>query len=458
MTLSLSVGRFSLLTFVAIIFSGALMAAAADAPEIKSAPTGRFGIIPKELVEISLAQAAPSWSYTNGKRSHPFNEAYALYTLALASYTAKDKPDEAVVTALATRLHDVVSGGKEPECMGGLGGWSHSTLAWAVAFSRHTPAVWSKLSAEDQAKMDLLMEALAVAANFCLDDDNDFRTLIDGDKNFRKTMNPNHVEGYVGVALAAGWYFGPDQLDRFFSDFDFNFFLARLKAANFTNVVACWTVCPDTRRVLMEGGAFRAGDPSFGNGRGIHGNTFTYKGFRLSDPWKIYQKMGERMFSHIGVTEIPITGRTESTHILAVDGDGKYLKSPYDGQAGMCYEFKTNNAQINGSGFRSSLLYVYEGWRLDVINAVALLARDLWPRDDSSRNLALLMQVGTADFFFKAKNGYAGFANGKPVVVDEQKLKNKAGWVWSKSLWEDVLAPFTVPLLQTPNERGKEIK
>lgn len=418
-------------------FSPARAGTSANAPELFSAP----------LLERSLAQPAPTWTYSFAKRRRDLDGTFAFYTLALAAYARRDAeaPADPLAAALpeavAARLRVVTTGGNEPECQGGIGGWSHGPLAWALAFARHTPAVWESLSGEERARADLLMQALAVAANFCLDDDNAYRCLVDGEQNWAKGMNPNHVEGYVGAAMAAGWYFGIEELDTFFLGFDFDVFLGRLREAGFVNIEGAWTRIPDTRRVLMEGGLFTESRPYLGLGRGVRGNRFTYGGLRLDQSWAIYRGLAERMFSNVTQSSLPVDGMEERTRIIDTDDAGRPLRSPFEGRTGMCYEFLTTNAHMNGTRFRSSLFYVYEGWMLNMANAVALRARGLWPAPEDSRTLREQMVVGTGDFFFKMEHGYRGFANGKWAPGREESVARLGGWPWAKAWWEEGLAP-----------------
>jgi hypothetical protein len=409
--------------------------------------TGGTGLFSVQLLERSLEQPAPRWTYAYTKRVRDLDGTFAFYTLSLAAYTRRDSSASAeslgtpYSEAVTDRLRVVVAGGNEPECQGGIGGWSHGPLAWALAFARHTPAVWAGLSKDEQARTDLLMQALAVAANFCLDDDNAYRCLIDGEQNWAKGMNPNHVEGYVGAAMAAAWYFGVDELDAFFMTFDFDAFLGRVRDAGFSNIEGAWTRTPDTRRVLMEGGLFNEGRPSIGLGRGVHGNRFTYGGLRLDQSWEIYRSLAERMFSKVVQSSQPVDGLTEKTQIIDTDDQGNPLRSPFEGQLGMCYEFLTTNAHMNGTRFRSSLFYVYEGWMLNMANAVALRARGLWPEPEDSRTLRTCMIVGTGDFFFRMEHGYKGFANGKWVPGREESVARLGGWPWAKAWWVEGLTP-----------------
>ncbi|MGE9292267.1 MAG: hypothetical protein ACQKBW_01520, partial [Puniceicoccales bacterium] len=157
--------------------------------------------LPAGIMEEALHLEAPYWQFRPAQRSHKLGETHALYALCLEAYLEQENgrtPYPRLVAIIHERFRSVMAGGNEPECQGGLGGWSHGPFAWSLAFARRTPQVWAAFSSSDQGKADLLMEALAVAASFTLEDDNDYRVTAEGDRNSRKTWNPNHVEGYVG--------------------------------------------------------------------------------------------------------------------------------------------------------------------------------------------------------------------------------------------------------------------
>ena len=423
-----------------------------DAPTKQATPRH---YLPDAILEDALSQSAPWWKFVPHKRSHRFPATFGLYTLALEIYLEQQRgwtPDPQLVNAVVERMRSVMSGGKEPECRGGLGGWSHGAFAWSMAFTRATDAAWGALGSEDRAKADLLMEALAATACFALDDDNNYRVMADGDRNYAKTWNPNHVEGYVGVALATAWYFGVDDLNRRLKNFDFDPFLAKLKEAGFTNIVGCWTHTPATRKAYMEGGDFEGDDPklNYGTGVGVRGNHFTYLGMELDRDWDIYRKLAERMYCHVAQAELPVTGiEGLSTHIIAKDADGKYLISPYEGRQGMCMEFITGNAPKNGSKFRSSLSYVYEGWMNNMATATAVWARGHWPARNAE-NAAMLdaIFVGSSDFLFKAEHGYHGFANGKEQhstgIAKHMAPQFPTAW------WESVVKPAVTKSMPAP--------
>ena len=418
-------------------------------------------VLPTFALEHAMQFPAPYWNFRPGKRSHHLNHTFGFYTLSLEAYLEQQQgrlPEEWLVEAIIERLEPVLAGGTEPECQGGLGGWSHGAFAWSLAYIRQTSAVWDELNPDQHGQADLLMEALAVAACYTLDDDNDYHALLDGSRNFGKDWNPNHVEGYVAVGMAAAWYFGAKELEQRLKSFDFDSFIAQLREAGYTNILACWTNSPGTKQALMEGGGYQGENPNldYGTGAGVRGNTFTYQGLSLDQCWEIYQELASRMFSHTARTEIPVTNREGLfTHIVTTDAFGDFLVSPFDGRYGMCFEFDTRNAKTNGSRFRSSLLYVYEGWMNNMATATAVWARGEWkPTGDKDCALLSAIEVGSEDFLFKAKYGYCGFANGEEQVHTLADLENKPrGWPFVLAWWGSVVKP-----LVSQDDKGKDVE
>jgi hypothetical protein len=407
-------------------------------------------VLPAAAIEQAMRFSAPYWHFQLGKRSHRLNHTFGFYTLCLEAYLEQQQgpvPESWLVGAITGRLLPVLTGGTEPECQGGLGGWSHGAFAWSLAYIRHTPAVWDALSEQQHTRADLLMEALAVAACFTLDDDNDYHALLDGTRNFSKDWNPNHIEGYVGVGMAAAWYFGAEELDLRFKNFDFDSFIAELQEMGYTNIVGCWTASPGTKQALMEGGVYQGENPNldYGSGAGVCGNTFTYQDMSLDQCWEIYEVLASRMYARTARSEIRVTNKKRMfTHIVTRDDAGDFLISPYDGQYGMCLEFDTHNAITNHTPFRSSLHYVYEGWMNNMATATAVWARGEWnPVGGKDRPLMNAIEVGSEDFLFKAQYGYSGFANGEVEVNTLADFVDKPrGWTFVLTWWESVVKPL----------------
>jgi hypothetical protein len=308
-----------------------------------------------------------------------------------------------------------------------------------ILLARRTPAVWSRLDGGAQQRADLLMRALAVAAHHCLDDENDPYVLLDGWSLFHKSWNPNHVQGYVGAVIAAGLYFGADALDDWFTRFDFDTFVAELAAANFHNIRRCWTARPVICEWLMRGGEIPVpADQSMAAGvvshsRGVR-RPFRFQGLTLHAPWALHRTQALRLYGKVVRTEVTIHG---DQHTRLLQRATPAQVSPYEGRNGMIVELEGTD----WSGVRSSLLYAYEAAMIDLPIAATLHLLDLWPRTEGGDLVRARMAVGLGDLRFRAREGYAGWANGKAHVHgwDEDIAPTGADHVFA--LWDHLLRP-----------------
>lgn len=162
-----------------------------------------------------LHDAVTGLPYTDGVRLE--GNLYGTKALVYAAFAAYFDPAAAIgdLTALdylERELTTLVSGGVEPTCRGGgHGGHTDGTLAIALAMVRRTPAVWSALDAETQTRLEFLMRSLTLAGNWSQNYESPNRNwpIVSRDaSSWLKRWNPNLVEGYVGVMLAAYYFYG----------------------------------------------------------------------------------------------------------------------------------------------------------------------------------------------------------------------------------------------------------
>lgn len=386
----------------------------------------------------------PRWRYVFTSRFHLLQQTYSLHTLALAAYHDPELSADgrSIAGEVVDRINAALSGGREPECQGGLGGWTHGPFALSLLLARQTPSVWERFTPEQQAKVDLIMQAMAVAAHFTQDDDNDFKCMVDGDGNYQKSWNPNMQEGYGSIIWAAALYFGVDELDAFFLNFDFDRFLGRLESAGFTNVVACWTRTPATKRVMMEGGSIANDRGGSGSGLGVR-NTLTFKGHPAGDAFAIYAEYARRQFSQTVDSTIDV-GTGATTRILGRQSGATV--SPYEGRLGMCYEFRTTDAH----GIRSALHYVHDGWQAHIAARATLEALGLWPDTEEARGIQQRIIVGSEDLVFKLNEGYASYSNGRFQEEDRFSGGRFDATPWTIPLWRDYLNEGRIPQIDSP--------
>ena len=436
--------------FILGLLAALLLSALTRAAEAVPASRGQ---LPAELLERAVRLKAPQWKFTPQKRSRELPETFALQVVAAAAFREPERLVEGrpLATHLAEKLRfflvtpapDADGATREPEAQGGIGGWTHHVPAHALLLAKRTPAVWSQLSADERSRADLLMQALALAAHFCLDDDNDYYVLLDGHSLFHKSWNPNHVEGYVGVIIAASLYFGPDELNAFFRGFDFDAFLARLKAANFRNIARCWTANPAIRDLMMRGGEITVpatqvlaqGVPT--RGAGVR-NDFTKDGVSLHEPWELHRAQAVRLFSKAVRTRVIVHSGFTSSLMNRVSAA---TESPWEGQMGMLHEFESTD----WDGLRTSAAYAFEGAMIDVPTAVTLKLVGVWDARRGGDVLERRMGVGLADLRFKAREGYRSWSLGKEREYWWERDLVPMGAEFIYGLWETFFAPPPPP-------------
>lgn len=409
--------------------------------------------LPDALVERAVRLKAPRWKFVEMTRMREMPETFALQVTAAAAFQSPDRivDGKTLATHLAEKLRFVLTTPEphadgttnEPEAQGGIGGWTHAVPAHALLLAKRTPAVWSQLSADEHARADLLMQALALAAHFCLDDDNDYYLLLDGHSLFHKSWNPNHVEGYVGAIISASLYFGPDELNAFFKSFDFDQFLGRLDAANFQNIKRCWTWNPAIRDLMMRGGPVAVpvkqvlAQGVITRGAGVR-NEFTLNGTTLREPWALHRAQALRLFSKAARTRVNAAPGVTSELLHHASAA---TESPWEGQMGMLHEFESTD----WDGLRTSLGYAFEGAMIDIPTAVTLKLLGEWRATEGGDVLERRMGVGMADLRFKAREGYRSYSQAKSYENSWEKTLEPMGADFIFGLWETYFAPPPPP-------------
>ncbi len=430
---------------------------------VLAAPLGAQDPLPPthspELIARAVRLSAPRWKFVEPKRYREMPECFGLQLTALAAHAAPGYEVDGVplATHLANKLRfflvtppDTYADGtsREPEALGGIGGWTHHIAANALLLAKRTPAAWSQLSADEHARADLLMQALALAGHWCLDDENNYYVLMDGETLFHRSWNPNHVEGYVGVMVAASLYFGADELNTFFRAFDFNTFAARLEAANFRNILRCWTWTPAVRNRMMFGGELAVPDHQHlvpglvTGGRGVR-NDFSFEGMGLDEPWALYRSQAMRVFGKAVRNNVIVHGDLTGQILGQATGA---TTSPWDGQTGFIYEFEA----MDWSGLRTNTAYAFEAAAIDLMTAGTLRELKEWQTEAGGRVLARRMGVGMGDFLFRMREGYSGWANGKPGNYTWEDYFLPKGADLVIGLWETYFEPPPAPTPAAP--------
>jgi hypothetical protein len=379
-----------------------------------------------DAIGENLVAFTPGLSWAN----NILHSSKAMYILALASY---DDPDIAGADGtkakerLLQHIRNMISGGKEPGCRGGIAGWVDNAAAQSLVLAKNTSAVWNELTANEKQKCDFIMKCLAISGNYCQNAQNNPATDLFAEKSWKKTWNPNHQEGYVGVMIAAFEYFeGAANVDSILQSFNYDDYMATINDYGFSNIKTNFTA---TGKTLMESG----GTDAFGGTTLGVKIPFTY--YKQPDgpvvayePFAIYKALADRFYS-LNCQSIIYNGSgTKIGYIY----NGR--ASPHEGQAGMAAEFKSSDM----NGVRSSARYVYDGWRNSVITRATMETLDYWGTGTDRDEVASKMEVGSEDLIFKLIHGYRGWSNGKPVGP-HYEFKGHGGYDFVKEVWNKKL-------------------
>lgn len=322
----------------------------------------------------------------------------ALNYLSLVAFYDENNQHTEAASRVVEQLKYVISGGKEPCCRGVIAGWADNSLAQSIVLAKYTEKIWSQFNQKEREKLDLLMEALAIAGNYCQNSQNKVHRGLYQAFDWRKGWNPNHQEGYVGVMIAAWIYFGgAEQVNNIFSNFSYENYIDKFQNSEFENIMTCWQ---NTGKELMENGGTDSGG---GMTKGVK-IPFTYSslsgfGEVEYEPYLLYRDLATRMYKY------PVTSTECDERAYIADG----TRSPYEHQAGMCYEFRTQDA----SGCRSSAGYCFDGWMNNVLTLATLQAFGLLPDEKEFNDIKRRISVGSADLIYKLRHGYHAYKNGR---------------------------------------------
>ncbi len=355
--------------------------------------------ISSEIMDMTVAVQKISLGGGNKLQNGPQKECYSLYLNALMSALNPELNSGGggkVAERLLAQIRYIISPGHEPNAGCGLNGWTHCAIAEAFALVRKTPEVWDKLTGEEKSRMDWIMKALAVAGHFGYDDGNDYKTSLHCDDNSYKKWNPNH-RLYLFVVLSAAAYFGPEELNKIYTSFNFDEYMKKFEEYGFTNIKTVWT-CYDWKTIFEKGGTYTSpkSKKEMGSGTGVR-HPFTYEKLPLADISGIYCAVAEYNYG-----EKVING---------IEGKSWTLKngsSPFLGQQGMMKEFNSGDA----AGKRSSLGYCEENFCSYTAMLVTLKVLGLWTDSERCRKMEKLMYVGNEDFLYKTSMGFHSFAKG----------------------------------------------
>lgn len=347
----------------------------------------------------------------------------ALNYLTLVAFNDTKNKYPEVASKVVEQLRYVISGGKEPCCRGVIAGWADNPLAQTIVLAKYTKSVWGKLTKDEIKKLDLLMSCMAIAGNYSHNSQNNIQRCLYQVLPWAKGWNPNHVEGYVGIMIAAWIYFGgSDAVNAIFRDFSYDAYMKKLDANGFINIKSCWST--SGKKMMEEEGTDKGGGTTKGVKMPFIYSSLSGFGELQYDPYLLYRDLSLRMFKH----KVSSTGCDGVCYIL----DG--TKSPYEGQDGMCYEF----ISVDASGCRSSVGYCFEGWWNNTLTTATLKAFGLIPDTPEAKDIQVRRDVGSCDLMYKLQHGYRDHKNGRSSDSGERNVQS-LGYPIIKDIYLKVL-------------------
>lgn len=378
----------------------------------------------------------------------------AYYNPELKATSGKKVSDRLVEHLTAIALNQDWA----PACRGDLGGWIDGPVSQALALAKHTPAVWSQLehmtkdnetvmvdgkAATIADRWDFIMSVMALTGNYMHNSQNNPTSDLSQKVWCNKDWNPNHINGYISVMVAAYYYFGgAGHVNHILVNFDYDTYTTRMREFGYNIMLGYYQATG--KELLEQGGRDTDGTGRYGSMVGVK-IPFTFSE-RLDnnrreelayDPVLLYGAIVRKMYSH--TVESELYEGTGSNQILRGYTVNR-ATSPYEGMLGMATEFKSSDEY----GFRTDATYIDRGLRLMMPVAATIRAFEgrhyVGANDYESR-----MYVGTEDFRFKIapeNGGYMGWAMGKlkgPDTADDFTY----GYRYFMYLWDTVVKKET---------------
>ena len=367
-------------------------------------------------------------SFSGGAHTNGAFFGGASIALAVASHAGNTSAD----ARLLEQIRFTLTPGNEPTANGGYPAQHERHATGMFVIVKHTPRIWSMLSATEKARIDLIMKATLVANAFTTSDNNPFvkadtqEYALDGDSNLNRDWNPNYREGMIGGVLTGMAYFGTAEAKTILAEYNHAAFVAELDSNNLPNIRETfnWKAANPTSKAPSGSTIEAAVD------------VYKYYGNTLDNYPKIYEALLKDTYG-----QAVNAGLNDGA---GIDGAGKIVSGadtlPNKGVIGMLKEFDSSDA----NGKRSSFIYAFDGYRPHMTNQLALIVAGYWQPGSTLATLAATrMNVGNTDLWYKAEKGYIGYAKGKAqALVDYPSYGGSRGFAYNRALWDDVLRPY----------------
>ena len=356
----------------------------------------------------------------------------APVVLAAAAFAGDRSADD----RLLEQMRYALAGGNDITANGGYPAQHdrHVTAMFAVA--SRIPRIRDRLTDAEREAVDLLMTASFVSNAFTTSDHNPFvragsqQYTLDGDDNLDRGWNPNYREGMIGGLLVGVVYFGgPGAAQAVLDGYDHEQFVDAVARAGLANIheTFTWRVAhpesPAPTGEMIEAAV----------------RDYRYRGLALDDYMEIYLALTEDTYGR-RVT----CGLGEGRGIALPDGThaGMLLEGcealPNRGEMGMLKEFDS----VDAGGPRSSTIYAYSGFKVNLVNQYVLVAGGFWQGEsEAARRSIELIEVGAGDLWYKLDHGYSNYAKGERQG-EGRIASTHFGFDLTRPLWEDVLLPY----------------
>ena len=384
---------------------------------------------PPASVEAAIATGLTRYNryLKGGAHTNRGESGGAPVVLALAALTGQTRAD----ARLLEQIRYTLTGGNDISANGGYPAQHERNVTAMFALAKRTPRIWKQLTPGEVTRADLLMTGALVASAFTTSDTNPFvlantqQYALDGDNNLNRGWNPNYREGMLGMLLVAPVYFGgANRTEAILDTFDHAAFVRALEAHHLTNLHETFTW------KAAHGDSHAPDGPTIQ--KAIRG--YRYLGTSLSDSMELYRLLTVDTYG-----KTIFCGLNDGKGITLPDGTiaGKLVTGcetlPNRGKPGMLKELDSMDAL----GHRSSTLYAYDGFRVNLINQLVLVAGGLWRPGKKADECLALLHVGIPDFWYRVEHGYKNYAKGHT-----QGNLDGSGFAFTRPLWENVLQPY----------------
>jgi hypothetical protein len=377
----------------------------------------------------------------------------ALYFLALNAYlNPKIKSTDGRLVRVRVMEHlrniiaeDSTAKSREPSCRGDLAGWKDIGQVLSLLLAKKTPEIWLHFNAQEIEKFDWLMRAFAVSGNYHSNFLNWPKLCMYQTYRIGKTWNPNHNDGYIGVMIAAYYYFGgADTVNKILTDFKYDTYISKFRQLHFHNIEETWTAAgtktyPEGKsetfmKNLLEnpsdtvqydkanGEVFGARMPFIFGAPPKAIEKIAY------DPVELYRAIGSWMYPHI------VTDRSRSGTAYTLNNGS----SPMAGKHGMCREFQVTDGFEPNVKERSDARYAWWGWMMHIPIVATMMAIHEWPGNGKLSDTENRMYVGSEDLLYKLKMGYHSYSLGTGKEHFDYQFEDQ-GYLFITDIWNNYI-------------------